>query len=337
MAESWILMRFLIILLVLISGFPTASAQQGDRDPVATLKSKVVLEQGGQTYTAGEVLEAIYTYDPSLRTPVEQDPSYCAMYLASQRFMDQVHAFSDRLQLERHQVPGVDRSLLEAEAKAWAEDRKRATHPAAVLASRGLEIEVRARLIAQQPASYSVPALRTHMLRSVPEFFGLLQCSWIRLPLFDKEQKRALTAAERRQRYDKLDQVARMLTAEEIDWDQAVERYCADPVTRERKGAVGIIRRTQTDRYEEAMLRGLFADLGYKMPTSALLRGPLMGERWVYLVRIESLRIQGVVDLNLVIDRVRRSLRETTLQEQLQEWRAEQPAKILAPILLEKG
>lgn len=220
---------------------------------------------------------------------------------------------------------------------AWAEDRKRAARAAAVLASHGLEIEVRARIIAQQQADFSVPELRRHMLRSVPEFFGMLQCSWIRAPLFDKEQQRALTSVERRKRYDQLDQAAQRLTAQELSWEQAVEQYCADPVTRERKGAVGILRRTQTDRFEEPLLRGLFADLGYKNLQGSMLRGPLMGDRWVYLVRIESLRIQGVVDLNLVLDRVARSLRETMLREQLSKWRLDTPPQVLAPLLPTQG
>jgi hypothetical protein len=293
----------------------------------------VVLETAKQKYTAADVLKALEEFDPSLPQAVRQDPVYAQLYFSSMRFLYQVRAFGDRLALDSLGVPKVSQQTLESEAKAWIADRSRKMSVEGALATNGFEIEVRARLLARQQSTFSTPELRQHLMRSVPEFFGILQCSWIRLPLFDVEKNQGIRPVDIRKRYDLLDQVAKQLAEQKISWPDAVEKYCLDPVSRKRKGAIGLLERTQTDRFEEPLLRALFADLGSTRPQKKLLRGPIIGQQWVYLVRIDALRVEGAVELSLVQDRVERSLRETLFREALEGIRKVRPNKILAPIL----
>ena len=88
-----------------------------------------------------------------------------------------------------------------------------------------------------------------------------------------------------------------------------------------------------TDRFEEPMLRALFADLGFKAIENEILRGPILGQKWAYLVRIEGFRIDGVPELQRARARVERSLRETLMQEQLAGIRQVIPAQVLAPLV----
>ncbi|RMH00778.1 MAG: hypothetical protein D6702_13105 [Planctomycetota bacterium] len=298
-------------------------------DPLAV----PVLEQEGRTWTAREVLEArAAAWDATLLEAVERDPEYRRIYLRSTAFLTEVQAFSDHLILDQAGIPQVGPEERLAEAAAWAADRGMKSAPAGALAAHGFEIDNRARLIALQPPEFSTQELRKHMLSSVPEFFHELALSWIRLPLFDAEEQRALDQDERRARYETLAEAAEALEAGELSWEEAVDRYAVVPADRERNGYVGLVRRTMVGRYEEPLLRQTFADLGYKMPEGMILRGPIMGEKWVYLVRIETVRVHPVVDLNLVRDRVERSLREKMLQEKLEELRSGVERRLLAPV-----
>ena len=319
-----------VALLVAASLPATPLPAQGDADPLAV----VVLERGGRSYTVRDVLEARSRYDESLLRALERDPQYRALYLRSPRFASLVRRFSDWQAVNEADVPRVSEEALLAEAAAWARDRRLETKPEGVLAAHGLEIETRARLLAEQQESFGTQQLRAQMLDSVPEFFGELSCSWIRLPLVDLETGTAASPAERRALYEKLDALAQALTAGEITWEAAVEEHAVLDADRERKGALGLLRRDMTHRYEEPFLRHAFAGLGFKMPESTLIRGPIVGEQWIYLVRIESLLIRGVVDLQLVRDTVERSLRERKLQERLAELRAATEATLHVPVVL---
>ena len=110
-----------------------------------------------------------------------------------------------------------------------------------------------------------------------------------------------------------------MIAAEEISWDEAVLRYCEDPVTSKRKGYLGILKRTQVERYEEPFLRAAFQDLGVRKIESPVLRGPIEGDIWLYLLRIEFVSTRGVVELQAVKPRVDRSLREDLLRTELEK------------------
>jgi len=316
-----------------VLGGLSALGQSSPSDADYTLLSKVVLKMSDQEYTANQVLNAIEEYDTGLPETVRKDPNYAQLYFSTMGFLYQVRAFGDRLALDSLGVPKVSQAALEAEAKAWIADRSRSISVAGALASNGLEIEVRARLLARQQPSFSTTELRQHLMRSVPEFFGTLQCSWIRLPLFDLEKNQGVSVDEIHKRYERLDEVGTLLAEQKISWEDAVKKYCQDPVTSLRKGAIGLVKRTQTDRFEEPLLRALFADLGATRPEGKVLRGPIIGDRWVYLVRIEALRIDGAVELSLVQNRVLRSLRETMFRQALAGIRKVRPSKILAPLL----
>lgn len=308
---------------------PPAPAEAEVTDPLAV----PVLIYKEREIPALEVIERLAPDDEQLRKLLRSDAAYRSAYLASPRFLGSVRAYADVLRLNELGVRKVTQDALLAEAKAYGADRKSRLSAAALLRSQPLEIEVRARLFSQQSPSFSNNELRQHMLRSVPEFFGELQVSWIRVPLVDAKAARSLTQEETRKVYDRLDEAARKLQSDEIGWKEAVAEYSQDPMTKERDGAVGILKRDMTDRFEEPMLRVLFADLGFKRIESKLLRGPILAQKWAYLVRIEGSRIDGVPELQRARDRVERSLRETLLQEQLAGIRQVLPAQVLAPIV----
>ncbi len=310
-----------------------AAPAQAQADAASDPLAVPVLEHDGRAYTAREVFDAYAAFDTSLVGTLERDPAYRAVYFRSLRFLNLVQSFSDHLIVTEAGLAAVERPALLTEAAAWAADRGLKTLPEGALTSNGFEIDTRARVLALQEPEYSTQELRTHMLSSVPEFFHELAVSRIRLPLFDAAQTRALGQEERRARYELLAEAAALLESGELDWETAVERYAEIPDDKARKGSIGLLKRTMVGRYEEAFLRHTFADLGYKMPEGQVLRGPIMGERFVYLVRIETVRVRPIVDLNLVRDRVDRSLREKLLQEKLQELRNGVERKLLVPIL----
>lgn len=306
---------------------PTEAAQE-------SRLSEIAVEFGEHRYTARQILErSLSEQHQSLIEQLDRDPAYASAFLASPRFLQLTRAFTDTLRLDELGVRQASEQELLAEAKARANELKSKLTPEAFLRSRRCEIEVRARLLAQQPAKYSTPELRRHLMRSVPEFFGEMSISWIRIPLVDHKSNRALTEAETRGIYDRLDSIAQELQAESISWEDAVKEYCKDPVSSRRKGAVGLVTRTMTDRFEEALLRALFADLGFRTPEGTMLRGPILAEKWAYLVQVDGLRIDGVPELQRERARVERSLRETVLQEQLAGIRKVLPAQVHAPLL----
>lgn len=292
----------------------------------------------GKSYSARQVLEAMAKYrsKAQLIENLEREPSQRSLYLRSPLFLSQAQAFANLKLLELVDVPPVTREQLLAEARAMAGDLQWRGPAEGLLAAQGLRVEWRARLLAQQPQEIGRNQLRQHMLASIPEFFGDLQISWIRLPLVTAETGTALRTDERRELYDRLDEVGQMLDGGELTWEEAVEQHAVLPQDRDRKGAVGLVNRRQTNRYEESLLRQVFRGLGHKSWKGHLLRGPIMGERWIYLVRVETYLQRGVVDLELKHQEVERSLREKMLQEKLEELRATVNREILAPIILKE-
>ena len=330
----------LSILLLLV--FSPSPAQEPGADvvtpsPVVStevqgLLDAVAVQQEGETYTVADVLAELYPLDGSLQEALESNAEYLRFYIDSLLFYNQVRWFSNLLILDDAKIPGVAQDALFAEASAWDLDRGGdGRFPKALLARGGLEIVGRARLVALQPKQYSMREIRTHFNRSIPEFFGRLKVSWIRLPLFDMETNRAVGEEERLARYTLLDEVATKLTAKEITWVDAVERYCEDPVSSKQAGRVGYIKRTD-HRFDEDFLRQVFVDFGITVPNNAVLRGPITGSRWLYLARVEKVFTEGVVDVQRVRDRVIRSLRIYTMFQRLHSLATGTSRRILLPI-----
>lgn len=315
-----------------LSTLPLLLACAPAQDPPRPVLDAPVLRQDGVEYAARQVLARVAATDASLLPALEADPGYARLYLNSPVFLEQVRAFSDGLMLDAEGLPAAAAEAVRAEALAWAADRSMPADADAALARAGLEIANRARLIATQPDGFGVSMLRQHMMRSVPEFFGQLQISWIRVPLFDPADGAALGDRARRELWEKLDALGRQLEKGEAEWEDAVKEHSQDPVTRARGGRVGILHRGMTDRLEEAFLRALFADLGFRRPEGMLLRGPILTSRWAYLVRIEAIVVSGVVDLEHARPRVERSLRESLLQQHLGELSAGTDRRFLLPL-----
>lgn len=306
-----------------------AAAAQESRP---ALLDAVVLRQDGGEHSVREVLQRVAEHDPSLLPALEADSDYLRLYLDSPVFLEQVRAFSDERMLATDGLAPAAPADLRDEALAWARDRGLPADADAALARAGIEISNRARLIAIQPPEFGSNTLRQHMLRSVPEFFGNLQISWIRVPLFDPATGVVLGEQARRELWERLDGLGRRLQAGEMGWEQAVAEHSQDPVTRGRGGRVGIVNRGMSDQFEEGFLRALFADLGFRQPEGMLLRGPILTSRWAYLVRIEAVVVGGIVDLERVRPRVERSLRESLLQQHLGELAAGTDRRILLPL-----
>lgn len=289
-----------------------ASARASRQD----LLKAPVLQQEGQTYRVSDVLARLYPMDASLEPALMGSVEYLQLYLDSPRFYDQVRWYSNLLLLDAVAVPKVDQQALELEAVAWAAGRGIEANARTALALGGIEILVRARMIGEQPDVLASTEVRKHFNRSIPEFFGRVKLSWIRLPLFDGETGRAHGEEERHARYQTLDEVAKKIQGGEITWEEAVEKYSEDPISKRQKGRVGYVTRTD-HRFDEEFLRQLFLDLGVTAPPSAVMRGPIMGSRWVYLARMEKITSQGVVEMTRVQDRVVRSLRTYMIYNEL--------------------
>jgi len=293
-----------------------------------------VLQQNGENYSAGDVLQNLFENDDSLKEILQRDYDYLKLYINSQKFYNHVRWFSNKLVLDANEISQVSQQSLISEALSWAAERGSQTiNPQAALAQGGLEIVVRARLIALQKSSYSTAELRTHFHRSIPEFAGIIKLSWIRLPLFNSETGAALGEDERMARYMILDKVAESINSEKLNWKDAVKSYCKDPVTSKRQGKIGYIKRNDV-KFEETFRRQLFNDLGAKLIDSIMLRGPIIGESWIYLARLESVITKGVVELQLFKDEVRRSLVNHNLYAKLSELTSEVTRSILIPITL---
>jgi hypothetical protein len=130
-----------------------------------------------------------------------------------------------------------------------------------------------------------------------------------------------------------LDEVAQNINAEKLGWEDAVKSYCKDPVTSKRQGKVGYIKRNDV-KFEENFRRQLFNDLGSKLIDSIMLRGPIIGDSWIYLARLESVITKGVIELQLFKDEVQRSLVNRNLHASLSEITSEVTRSILIPITL---
>ena len=299
-------------LLVLALAPVTLQEPAGPGESAPALQEEVlellrvpVLRQQGRTWTAREVIDRLAKSDPSLWEAFRGNPDYVRLYLASPGFYDQVRWYSTLLLLDAADVPSVEPAAVEAEAAAWAEDRGRDPREAAgVVALRPFEIEARARLIALQPEEFEENVLRRHFHSSVPEFYGRIKVSWIALPLFDLTDGRALGETERHARYALLDDIATRLRDEKLEWNDAVATYDEDPRNDDKDGSVGWIRRDEVQRFDPELLRQVFAGLGFTLPEGAILRGPVFGSRWVYLVRIENVITRGVVEMQRVRGRV---------------------------------
>lgn len=313
--------------------FALALAVFGCQEPAAPEYPKTaVLKQSGVEFGVQEILARVASHDSSLMPALDADAEYRRLYLDSPVFLEQVRAFSDALMLDAEGLPAPSVEALRAEALAWASDRGLPADADAALARSGIEIENRARLLALQRDGFGSNALRQHMLRSVPEFFGQLQISWIRVPLVDPTTGTVISEKERREIWDRLEGLGRKVQTGELEWEAAVKEHSHDPTTRGRGGRVGILDRRMTSKYEEGFLRALFADLGFRQPEGVLLRGPLLTSRWAYLVRIEAVVVGGIVDLERVRPAVERSLREHTLQQQLAELASGTDRRILLPL-----
>lgn len=335
-------MKSLLVLLLLT---PAARPQDPAPEPAPAQEPKVqldeqtaellrvaVLRQDDRTWTAREVVDRLAAADSSLWPAMAPNPEYTRLYLASPRFYDQVRWFSNLMLLDAADVISVDEETLLAEARAWSKDRGRDAQQAnAMRAANPFEIEARARLIALQPTEFEDNQVRAHFHRSVAEFYGRLKLSWIALPLFDMESGAALGETERLARYGLLNEVAAKLGAEELEWEAAVQTYDEDPRNNEENGLIGWVARTEVDRYEYPLLREVFSDLGFTAPQGMVLRGPIIGQRWVYLVRIESVRTKGVVEFQRVRTRVERSMREDVLLGHLQTLGENVERSILLP------
>ncbi len=319
----------LLFCVSLVAQQPADTQQQ-----VAKVMGTTVLQQNGVNYSANDILEKLFDRDDSLKEILQRDYDYLKLYINSQKFYNHVRWFSNNLILNDNEVPQASEQALINEALQWAEERGSQTvNPQAALAQGGLEIVVRARLIELQKAAFSTIELRAHFFRSIPEFAGILKLSWIRLPLFNSETGAALGEDERIARYLILDKVATQINDNELNWKDAVKAYCKDPVTSTQQGKVGYIKRNDT-QFEETFRQQLFKDLGKKRIDKVILRGPIIGDSWIYLARIESVITKGVVELQLFKEEVRRSLVNHNLHQTLSELTSKATRSILIPITL---
>jgi hypothetical protein len=322
-------------LLTCLSAFaaqqPTSPAPSDATEIQALLHSKVLI-QAGKTYLVQDVLNELYPYDASLKQSLESNAEYLGFYINSLRFYNRVRWFSNKLILDQEGYPPASRAALEREALAWS--AARSDHSATAdssLALAALEIRVQARLIAKQPDEFSNQEIRSHFNKSIPEFFGALKVSWIRVPLFDMETNTALSQQKRVQIYEDLVGVGKALSGGELEWEKAVEEHSADPVSKRNGGRIGYLKRDD-NRFDETFMRQLFWDFGITAPEGVLVRGPIIGSRWVYLVRIERVKSQGVVELSRVRDRVIRSLRLYRLHTTMAKLASKVERTILLPI-----
>ncbi|MFT7517237.1 MAG: hypothetical protein ACI84O_001027 [Myxococcota bacterium] len=312
------------------------SAQQSTdtQSKIDKVMGTAVLQQNDVSYSAEDILHKLFENDSSLQEILQRDYDYLKLYINSQKFYNHVRWFSNDLILDSNDIPMVSQQALINEALAWAAERGMQTaNPQAALSQGGLEIVVRARLLALQKEANSTQELRAHLHRSVPEFAGTLKVSWIRLPLFNSKTGHALGQDERMARYLTLDDVAEQINSEALSWGEAVKAFCKDPVTSKQGGKVGYIKRNNV-KFEESFRRQLFADLGFKRIDGTILRGPIIGDSWIYLARIESVIMKGVVELQLFKTEVQRSLANHNLFAKLSELTSKTNRSILIPLAL---
>jgi hypothetical protein len=329
------LSTFLLTCLAAFAAQQPSTPAPTDATEVQDLLQSKVLIQGETTYVVQDVLNELYPFDASLKQSLESNAEYLGFYVNSLRFYDQVRWFSNKLILDQEGYAQVSRAALEQEGIAWA--TARSNHAATAnssLAQAALEIQVQARLIAKQPDEFSNQEIRTHFNKSIPEFFGSLKVSWIRVPLFDLETNTAINQEQRMRIYEGLDKVGKSLSSGDLDWEQAVKDHSLDPVSKRNGGRIGYLKRND-NRFDESFMRQLFWDFGITTPDAALVRGPIIGSRWVYLVRIERVKSEGVVELSRVKDRVIRSLRLYRLHTLMAKLASKVERTILLPISTE--
>ncbi len=313
--------------LLQVDAQPHAISQQ--------LLKTVVLEHQSEKFTARDILSANKWGNDALLEALQRDPQQATLFLNSPAFLSRVRSFADARNLDSAKITPASEEQIQLEASAWAKDRQRKTPPGSVLINHGIEISNRARILNAQQSRFGTADLRQHMLSSVPEFFGEISVSLLRIPLVDFSTGHVVNPEQREKTYQQLDQIAKQLGENEVDWETAVKTHSIKS-DHKKSGFMGIIRRNMSNKFEEPLLRSIFTDLGFKMPTQSILRGPIITESWAYLARIETVRTRGVVDLQQVRDRVERSLREKLLQEKLSALRSVGDAKYLLPITTTK-
>ena len=320
-----------IILMVFVS--TNSVWQEPERNnEIKQILAAEVLQQEGKKYSVSDVLEILFKTDASLEKALLSNITYFKMYVNSQIFFNHVRWFSNNLILNKNNIPSVNEEDIVAEAMQWAKERGMQTqNPQACVAQGGLEVLTRARLINLRPQQYSTAELRTHFNRSIPEFAGRLKIKWIRLPLFNSKNSNALSELERKARYDTLNDIAQSVLKNETSFEEAVKKYCEDPITNKQEGAVGYITRTDT-RFEEEMRRQLFSDLGFKTREDSFIRGPILGESWIYLIKVETLRCQGVIELQRYAKQVQRSLKNYKMFNDLAKLASTTSRSILLPL-----
>ena len=314
----------------------TLFAQQGSdsQQQIEKLLATTVLQQGEVSYSANDILQPLFESDQGLKEICMRDYEYLSLFVNSHKFFNHVRWFSNNLILDANDIAQATEQQLLNEATAWATERGQQTvNPQACLAQGGLEVAARARLIALRKTAFSTQELRTHFNRSIPEFAGTIKLSWLRLPLFNSETGAALGQGERVARYELLDDVAQQINNAPLSWEDAVKKYCKDPITSTHQGKVGYIKRNNT-KFAEPFRRQLFSDLGFKRIDDTILRGPIIGDNWVYLARIESVIMRGVIELQLFKDDVHRSLINHTLFEKLAELTTDVNRSILLPLAI---
>jgi hypothetical protein len=320
------------LLLSILAAWPLPAAQKPIPEEPLNLLDQCVLSLGEREVTAREVLQA-NPWDPSnLIEMLERDETQARLLFNSPAFLDRCHSFADSAALDFAKVPTTSEEAILAEASIWAQERSISLKPKAILLNHGLEIQNRARLLGQLPSEFGTGQLRKHMLQSVPELFGELSFSWIRLPLIDLNSGSVLSSKDRKKQYDRLDSIASKIASQEITWEEAVKENAVLDSDKKKHGYKGLVRRHNSDQYEIPVLKAIFDDLGFTRPQGNTLRGPVTGQAWLYLLRLETIRIRGVVDLQSVRDKVDRSLRESLIQTSLSRTRSDLPAQFRLPL-----
>ena len=320
-----------MILMVFVQA--SSALQESELDiGVKKVLTATVLQQEGQTYCVSDVLEVLFKTDLSLKSALLNNVEYLKIYVNSPIFFNHVRWFSNILILDKNNIPPIDEEKVVKEAVQWARERGLQTqNPQACVAQGGLEILTRARLINTRPQQYATAELRTHFNRSIPEFAGRLKIKWIRLPLFNSKNSNALSELERKSLYDTLNNIAQSILKNDTSFEEAVKKHCEDPITSKQEGAAGYITRKDT-RFEEEMRRQLFSDLGFKTRGDSFIRGPILGEKWIYLIKVETLRCQGVIELQRYVKQVQRSLKNYRMFDDLTKLAAKTSGNILLPL-----
>ena len=133
-----------------------------------------VLRVGEQTWSGRQVILANPWHVPSLLEDLKGDAVRQRQLLHSPTFLRQTRALGNQIMLDVANIPGANEAAVLREAAAWIVDRSSKSTPRGALVNSGLELQVRARLMALQQTEFGTAELRQHMLKSVPEFFGEL-------------------------------------------------------------------------------------------------------------------------------------------------------------------